>query len=859
MICAVLTLGTIAPGPDAVAQDEEGFISAVIHGIARRDLVVRFNGDSVYLPYRDVADMLRIIQRVSEDNDTVYGELPVGSPFWFLRSKQTFNRVYKTDTLAPGTIRLIDGEIYIEHEAFMRSLVIRSSFDLALLTLTISPEKKIPSVELKQAMRRYAALENDTEGEVAGASIDLRRSLFGAITMDWGATSSILSDRSSYAGHMNITTPLLFGTIGVRGRATLAENPLGRRIDTRIEGANWRLEIPEIPLMRSLTVGITPTIGSPSYSLGLGGSTQTGGIADYGSRTIAGSAEPGWFIELLDGPKLVGVTRVTEDRAYSFDVPLRSSRTVRTVRFRGPHGEKHTESHEFVLGGSLLPRGDINWNAGARYFTQLGKAAIAGSASASIGVHERVTLDIDGVLPSGHLSRLSLDSARFSLAARIAMFDATPVSLTLDPHSFRLGGSFSFAPIEDLPLKVRFDSVDVLEQTFDASISTRIAFGRFGVGAALKYINHWDRTGYEFSPSTSFSLLGINIAASARIARIERLDLVGENQTQDPVKRRMNLRASVSLPPILSFRVRFSGSYDMLTNELNEASTGFSLPLFRAINVGGSYAFRGTDWRRGTFSASVGMNLSMMRASSSASYGEGRLASYARAGGSMVVSSAGVDIVRENATSRVHLIVHGYNDKNLNGRFDGDDELLGPAESELFIENGGPLGNGTMYDAVPSLQNCVLSINPDQFAEFGLYPRRNEYRAAFQSGNAEVFYVPFAAGSDMFGSGTIRMQSGGRGHLAALLGLKVRLVSLDGVAEHTCEFINDGTYLVSGIAPGEYRIVIDERALKEVELRVAEMPATVVITKGLEEIPPITFEPDVIQSPIDPDGSTMVD
>lgn len=835
------------PGNRAAAKPalEEGVITAMLYGIARRDLVTYFDNDTLYVPFRGIAELIGIIHRISENVDTVYGELPTGNPFQFVVSDHTFRRRSQLDTLAPNAIRVIDGEVYIEREALDTSIVLGSSFDINLLQLTISPVKTIPAVMVKQAMRKYAALhENDGSAvslEAASSDVKLRRSLYGPIALDWGLGSSTVSAVSMHTGNLNVTTPFLYGVLGVRGRAGL-RGEAGAQVDARLDGLSWRFELPELPFLSSLSLGMTPTGASSSYTVGIGGSTRSTDIPTYGTREITGDAGPGWWVELRDGALLLDAVRVGDDGRYSFEVPMVGTRMIRTIKMLGPQGQRQSEMRTLAVSSDMLPQGDVRWNAGATTYEQWGLRVVSGSARITAGLFDRMTVDVSTSLPASVVTKISPDSLRFSLSARLALFDASTVNISFDPHSYRFGTSFGISAIDELPIRIRLDSVDVVQKTFDATLNTRFAIGDFRFSSVGRYINRWNRSGYEITPTVSTTLFDIGLMAAVRGGRIKEYRGYGE-QRQTVVKTRADLRLQASLPSLWRMRLRLGMTYDLLTDLIGESNASLSFPLFRIFSVSASYGFRGTDWKNGTFGAGLSMSLPFARGGVSGSYFDGRTSMYSRLNGGMVISPAGIEITNDFASSRIHLYIRGYHDKNANGTYDGDDVMLGPAESDLTLENGVSIGSGSSFKTVPAMRNCVLRVNPEQFAGDGLYPLKSRFTIAMPSGSSEVIDIPFASGSDLYGEAVINMPSGNRGRPAALFGVKVRLVSLDGSAEYESEFINDGTYLLTGVAHGEYRLLVDETELVARGLELESIPETIVIGDGTESLPRITLVP----------------
>lgn len=871
LIAGLLAVEECAHAQTRVAGLEEGLVTAQMYQVSRRDLVAYFSGDTLFIPYRTIARYLGMIHAVSSDSDTLSGELPTGTPFTYVVSRHSFERNGERDTLAPGALRSIDGDVLIRVDELNRTLRLAADYDAEQLTLTIPPDRSIPAVDAKAALRRYARLGDgaglaDAAGLVNGAGLGrgagltegvrdeivaLSRSMLGPIALDWGASSMMMGEHTASYGNVTLSTPFLYGVLGLRGRAGLASE--ATRVDLGFEGATWRLDLPELPMLQAISLGFRPSRLGASYSVGLSGSTHTGTPHSYGSRTIDGEAPAGWWAELYDGPRLIDAVRIGEDGTYSFEVPMRSSVTTRRVSVRGPHGEREWQTRTFAIGGDMLPAGDLRWNLGGSTYRYLANQAATASAGITLGIDDRVTVDVATRLPATYVDRISADSLRTSIGVRMALFDATPVSLTLDPQSWRFGASFTLDPLNGMPVRARLDSVDVVRRTFDLSLSSRLTVGPVSLSAIGRYVDRWDRHGYEFSPKVATRVLGVSLSTSLRASRMEFLR--GQTEIDDrSVERRLLVRTQASFSPWRRVRVRFGGSYDVITGEIVESSVGVTLPILNWLSLGTSYAMHGTDWRNGAFSANLGLNLKFARGSVSSRYDAGRLTTQSRLGGSLVLGAPGIDVVQEHATSRAQLFVHGYVDRNLNGAYDGDDVSLGPIEATVLI-GGARIASGSRFETLPPRRSLIVEIDAEQFANGGLYPLRARHEIALSSGTAELMMVPFARGMEIFGAGRIDLPSGRAGQVAALMGLRVRLVATSGVAEYEGEFINDGTYMLTGVAPGEYRFEVDESVLATMGLALESLPATVMIEPGIETLPELVFIPlDNASTPSDADA-----
>jgi hypothetical protein len=843
-LIACMVVHASAQGQSAVlgedpSRTELGFVTFEIPSILRQEINARFAGDTLLIPFTAVANLLNIVYNVSPNYDTVYAELPLRQGFRIVRSSAVVVRPEKVDTLKPGSIRLIDDEIYFELGALSKSLRLAMTFSLETLQLNVAPDRRIPTVQRARNEDRYEAVRaaNEGDGSSEETELELERSLFGSVILDWNANSAVQEGRTSNTGSIAAHTPFLYGVLTARG--SLQVDHLGE-LRGAIRSYNWQLSLPEVPAIQSIALGFSPGRNVGGVSVGIGNTSPLDERTRTDSRTIDGTTEPGWDVELYSGQDLLDAVHVDSTGEYSFEVPMLGSTVTRTLVFVGPNGERISEERTLQSGGGVIPVGMFSYRLNAYTYGISDSVPVGGNVAAQYGVTDRLTLGINADVRAPYAGALAPDSVTMTLRAAMDIGDRTPVALRFSPRSGDLAGTIRLSPFDGV-LNVSFDSLHVVRRTIGLSAATGVTIGKMSLAGGARFYNYSDRTGYEFNPMFFVNAFGVGFNASLRYMHEDR-HLVTEFDPKGSVTKFIG-RAGINFSPLRRVSFRAGGSYDFADNRVLDVTTSLSVPLVGGMSLDLSYSVPGLDWEQGRFGAHVGFRLPFASGSLYSTYFDDEVTATGRMAGSVALSSGGIDVRNRGNGSSSALIMRGFFDRNHNGAWDSGEESLGPVQADLYQQNGERIATGDEFHNIAPYRECVVLVEHNQFADSALYPRRSRFRMALMPASVEVIDVPFDEGRDVSGTCRIVLAGGRDAKPTVMLGAKISLVAIDGSAQYNGEFFQDGTCLFFGVAPGEYRFVLSDSQLRYRHLEIQSMPQTVVIDSSVEVLPEIVLQP----------------
>lgn len=842
VLLLALLVWPMAPLLRAQPPTEDGIIRLDVPGVVSRDLGARFAGDTLYLSYSSFTGFLGIINHVSSNRDTLSAEYPLGEPVSIIRSAGVARRRTRELALAPGSVLEVDDELYVEATMLCRVLGLSIQLDIAELKLTIVPDSRLPVVEQARNRLRYAALGGGRDGEPAHAAPSIRRELFGSIAFDWSLLGTLQRGNEGGAGVVQLGGPFLYGVLnlGLSGELRrLGPTPVRASLDH----AGWQMTFPDLSLLQRVSVEMSPGIGRGSYAASLS-NIPVVPRRIFGARDLEGFTQPGWDVEMYEGNTLVEVTHADEQGRYRFTIPVGYGATTRTIQQVGPHGERISEQRSFQLNPWLIPSGEVQYTLRLSSLRLDTGSLDAGAADVAVGVTDRLTLGASASGTTSGFPRLGRDSVGLALVANLWLWDATSVGIHFDPFRMVAGGSFEYLSHGNLSVRLGLDSVGLREPKVASHASINVPLGAVSLGGSGRYERDIHGTTVEAAPTLSAYFAGIGCYGGMRFGWHGFADeSSGELMPLQPV-RVMTSTLQVTAAPGAGIFLSGRCGYDHIARALDQLELSSSINLTSALRLGMSWSMRGTEWRGGTVGLQIGFDIDAARTRLESSYQNGETMGSLYMQGTATISAAGIRPLRLGGVGQSAIVLRAFNDANLNGVRDGGEEILDDATAQLFC-GGSEYGSedGAFLSLSPN-QACIVRIDREQFLGRGLYPRQFEFGVFTVQSTTHVIDIPFAEGNDISGHADV-MLAGREKRLSTtiLTGLAVHLVSIGGTADYLGELFDDGSILIAGVAPGDYRIVFDEKELASRQLGLRNLPERVTIDAATTRLPTITFIP----------------
>ncbi|MES2016897.1 MAG: hypothetical protein V4484_10405 [Pseudomonadota bacterium] len=789
-------------------------------------------GDDVLLPLGEVARLLTIAIRTDAAAGQASGYiLDEQRGFRLDLREHSVLRGERRTSVDPALVRREADDIYVASTLLAEWLPASFALDLASLTLTVTPREQLP-VQARLARlasggltgaRGAAAQPNyprvATPYRLASMpfidqtiGVDLRRAP-GSGTTDASLTSYLTADLLGLEAALYINA-------SAQSHGPAARLTLGRQDpDANLLG----------PLKaRTAQVGSIVAPGVPNITLGsasgngmLVSNRPLGQPMGFDRHNLQGDLAPGWDVELYFNDALVGFQQARPDGRYAFDdlTLIYGANEFRLV-FHGPLGQVRIERHSFLIEQAMLKPGELVYSLAAQHdehgrarsVLQLdfglgarlaASAALVGSAHhyASVGLQmylDRVIFDAALVrsVEGGALAQLGLRTRVGALAVNASRAWARNFA-----SDFYLAGDDAVTTRDQLRIDGQLAALPVALQ----ARRDLLASGQQNLELGARISAYRNATAFSNAlrwQSRSGSKLADGIAQVSR--RVAGVGFSGQLQyTFEPraalstlmlaADKHLNDRYLLSAAVARSFgqrRYRFSAA-------LNKSMGSFAL---------GVNAYHGGHGDHG-----VGLQLFI------AAGCEPRQARW--------MTDAVPMAANGNASLRVFL------DKNRNGIMDGDDQ---PIAGAGFLVNGASQLARTGADGVawigrlPPSQQVDIGLDPATLEDPQWLALRQGARIVPRAG--KVSELEFAVGITGEIDGTTYVMANGAKRPAGDLELQL----LDGAGAVVASTASgaDGYYILSGVAPGSYRLQVAPAQLERLRLGASRAHAVLIDAAG---------------------------
>lgn len=863
------------PGtPPGARPLEEGIILFNVTGVATRELIVQFAGDSLLLPFDELCEFLQIRHSASAAEDTLTGEQPAGIPFTLTGSTATYRGERRE--ISPDALRIVNGRAFVSLGLLADCFGVGMDFDVDQMAVTMEPAGRIPLVGAFMGSRRREALGYLNEDKTGYQSKrEIRRELLGNLAIDWSVNNIWLNHGAgTTSGFFRLGGPLLFGVFSLDGSGSyVADNR--SRTGFAINGWRWAFALPSFPLLRR--IAISEVIAGPVHRYGLELSNAAlGSRYRFGTYAVDGSTRPLWTVELYDRDELIQAAQADSIGAYRFDVPIGYAPLGLTVVQIGPYGERIVDASRVEVHTAQLPPGLVEYYARASVEGFDRGAPIDGTTHIRAGIANWLTLGVDADLLPGPIAALSLDSVVPTFMAQTWLGGSTHLGVRYTPHRHSFGAEFDHTLLGDASLRLFVDDFSPVRRTLDASGFIDAPFGAVTFGLLSYFRRHGDSWALNTTPQAAWYMtdMSVTVASSFEWGHIDStapgegagvptsdgggrtaLSVSGNIQRDLYVQSRfavahssgridaMNLAAAYSILP----EVRLGVSYDVDSMQwgAGQLGTQASISLFdRDVLLSLSYLAPVRSMEKGTMRMDLGLNLGFGRLRNLTTSNEGQIVSASFVNGGLLLSPSGIEPRGDAVVGRSSVMVRAFRDDNGNGRWDAGEEALGPLGATLNYRNMQTAGADGRFFGVAEDEEYAVEVDRWAFADSEIFPRRTTYDIYAVSSTVHVIDVPFAPGFDVGGTCAVILSDGRNGggmYTSLFNGLRARLSSADGISEYDGEVFSDGELTFSGVSAGTYTLSFDVRQLDERGVRPAVPAVPLVVDATRRTLPPVGF------------------
>ena len=741
---------------NAKAEDsKEEAIFNIKYGKISDDYIVYSDMDSVYIPFEEILDFLKIYYIVNPDK-SIKGYVNVADSAFFI----DFNNKIFTDI--NGEEYNFDGRQWFSNglQNFVRTDLFADIFKLNVksyfnqLTVYVKSDYELPVLRAMRVEYISNNFQRVEKGEDFGPMISDRTfTILNGGIFDYSFATSQSPGYESYSFNNSIGLAVLGGEFMYNLNGNTNRNDI--LYEDRLR---WQYLFDNVYVN---TVSIGDLFNVNYRNSGVGGYRKRNGnirgiqITNEDAETpnvfsnyvIEDIIEPEWNVELYLSDQLYDVQKADLTGRYRFEIPISYGTTKITVKYYGPNGEFISEDDVLNIPNDLLPAGDFRYvfSAGEEHSTK--RKLIDGSIS--MGLSDWATTSIFATKEEA-----TSDYTLVSQSA-INIFNAFKLNVTatntgLYELALRLPKSF-------------FGNHDIIYTYYDQSVpnpetnmlSQIKLLSSLNIRKYLPFTFSIMATRSQFINSNTtnlnnnliFNYSGINLSIRHYINIIDNsLKITDVSQT-------LNTGISYNLsnmPRYLSFlnRTRFQATSNMELNEMEMKNLRFSINnhITKNIYFNCDYNF---DFIQKISSLNLGLNMNLpyFRNTNSADFRETSPPSYSsQINGSVEFDSYNLrfNFINSMGTNsnygRSSAAVRFYTDNNLNKEYDEGDDLI--PEAEIYITNGfvkkmksggyyilSNLRPGSKYNVKLKPESMPNPLLIPEYAEFSFIAEPYTYKA----------------------------------------------------------------------------------------------------------------------------------
>jgi cell division protein FtsN len=332
------------------------------------DLTAVIKGNVIYLPITDLFDFIKIKNVPAPGLESISGFfISPDAPFTISHSENLISYQNKTINLEPGDLIRTESNLYLKASYLGKVFGLECNFNFRSLTVTVNSKLELPLI---REMRQEEMRRNLTrlKGEVK-ADTNIRRSypLFRFGMADWSAIAS-----EEINGKSETRLNLALGSMIAGGEATASlnynsQNPFTEKDQYYL----WRYVDNDFSPLRQVMAGkIASHSISTIYNPVIGvqfTNTPTTYRRSFGTYTLSDKTEPGWVVELYVNNVLVDYVKADASGFFKFEIPLVYGNSLVKLKFFGPWGEERTREQSIDIPFSFLPKNTMEYNVGAGF------------------------------------------------------------------------------------------------------------------------------------------------------------------------------------------------------------------------------------------------------------------------------------------------------------------------------------------------------------------------------------------------------------------------------------------------------------------------------------------------------------
>lgn len=790
-------------------QLEEIVVSYEVPRLTVQDLIVQYDGKTVYLPLIEVFSALGINIRADFAQKLFTGQYYKDNGYYELNLHLLKFKYRGSETvLNRSDCHLTTTDIYLRMDLFARLFGLEMSFDFNTLSVLTQLDKSYPAYQRMERDKAHRKLEKDVTVLRDVKSLKQRRDYINGAAVDWMLSASPLGVNKTHYYNFNLGGMLLGGDINVSTTGNTSSNLKDNQYNYR-----WHYYIGDNNYLTQVDLGNVYSAGA--FSRGLEGVKLTNKPQVqrkyFQTIQISDHLGQGWEVELYINNKLMDFAYTDQFGNYNFlfDIYYGASRVM--LKMYGPNGEIITKEDFVKVPYNLIPKNTIEYSltSGVAASQQEKKGYV--QADGYYGLLGNMTLGVSTDFP------LQPEEGEKPLAGLDLTYQPTG-DLTLNglaAPEYQIKGDINYSRPSIVNINGSF--AKFFENEFHNKAGQKFGL-KLSITSPVRLMNRYLglRYGISFDRYANMDAINMNYGFNSSLSRFN-FNYIGNYKISRFTGRTVkyvNAQLLLSANIFRWLRPQFRIDYDHLENQV----TSYGIYLTRRIFRTGQLS---VSFRRDVYSRANLVMITFNIFNDFASFSSKLLFSERQASMSQVQKGSvrydqedhSFRFDRSSSVGYGSAVLRPFMDDNFNGMFDKGEEYLEDLKIKVKGMGGRSYRNERLlyYDRLRPYEAYVLQVDPNSLDNPLLKPVYENFSIKVNPNVVTGIDVPLVMGAEVSGYVQRRTAEGEVG----IGGVKIIFLNMTTESVTEVTTFNNGDYYYLGLVPGRYRAYIEPEILEK--------------------------------------------
>ncbi len=794
---------------------EEIVISFEVPKAVVSDIVVMYDGTSIYLPLIKVFTLLDINIEADFLTRKVSGfYLTKDKTFDFDLAKNHIKVFGEEIPYLASNYYFGDDDLYVRLETLNQIFDLNADFDFTLLRVFLRLDENFP---VYKKLKRKIAREKLDKEEIAlkdFVNIKSTKTYLEAGSVDWLLSTNPIGVKSKHYYNLRFGSMALGGDLLITSGGSFGDED-SKLFDTDQLDYKWHYVFNKNTFITQAEIGNVTGGGALSRSLDGLMVTNRPQVRRkfFQSIIISDFVGPDWEVELYIDNKLADYVMTKADGMYEFSTDVFYGSSNIELRMYGPNGEYLIKEHIVRVPYTLIPKNEFEYaiaigdgfeNREIKKFIQ---------TNSIYGVTDKITLGISSEIP---LSPDENSKPLMGLDATYQIIGNMTFNAALIPNYLnRARLNYSLPSVLNLNVDFAKYAVNPIKNPLATQYNVHFAISSplkvFGQNVGVRYNVSYDK--YLETSAINMNY-GANVSANPIYFTYIGQYKINNNFYDSESQMQSQILLSTSLLKFI--RPQFRVDYNHTTSMLEKYGLFFAKRIFRTSQLGFSYE-RNNQSKSNTFMLTINFLQAFADFTSRFSKNANSTSYNQMQKGSIRYDSQNkaFHFDRNNSIGFGAAVVKPFLDDNYNGVMDNEEEYLEGLRAKIKGARVNVTGSTTQrkyfYNNLRPYEEYIVQIDQYSLDDPMLKPTHENYKVKINPNVVTSIKVPIVTASEL--SGKVERKLGLI--TSGLGGFKVYIMNLSKETLLELPTFNSGDFYYLGLIPGSYRAYLDKGALEK--------------------------------------------